>query len=153
MSRTTRAPRAPTAAWVIAVLLALIAGGLWRDAPSGGTPSAVAQSTAGAGARGVFAFTGQLDRDSYGLFMLDVDQGTLWCYEIESVGSERRLRLVAGRSWIYDRYLRDFNSAGYNWKQVQQLIEHERKGGSGTPAAPPAGDPPADAQSRADRGP
>jgi hypothetical protein len=66
--------------------------------------------------------------------MIDVDQGTLWCYEIDTVAGARKLRLIAGRSWVYDRYLKDFNVSGYSWKQVQELVELERR----TP--PTAGD-------------
>ena len=59
-----------------------------------------------------------------GLFMLDVDQGTVWAYEI---GEDRRLRLIAGRTFIWDRYLKDFNCGAPSFREVQGLIEHERR--------------------------
>ena len=81
----TPAGASQTVYWVIAVLLAVIATALWVLPGDPLLRTATAQNQPLAGARGVFAFTGQLDRDRYGLFMLDVDQGTIWCYEMEKV--------------------------------------------------------------------
>lgn len=115
-----------TVHWVIAVLLATIAAGLWLR-PSGGVlPAALAQNQPLAGARGVYAFTGQLDPNRYGLFMLDVDQGTIWCYELDRVSGMRKLRLIAARTWVYDRYLQDFNCAPPDFRMVQQLVAEQR---------------------------
>ena len=99
-----------------------------------------------AGARGIFAFTGPLERDQYGLFMLDVDQGTIWCYAFDTVGGTRKLRLVAARTWVYDRYLQDFNCAPPDFRSVQKLVSEQRgrsAADSGSPA--PAGNEPAQA--------
>jgi hypothetical protein len=112
--------------WVIAVLLAFIAGLLWMRPLGQIAPAALAQSVPLVGARGVYAFTGQLDHNRYGLFMLDIEQGTIWCYEIDNVGGVRKLRLTAARSWVYDRYLRDFNCAEPTCKQVEELLEQQR---------------------------
>ena len=80
-----------TVYWIIAILLAAIATALWVRPTSQLLPHAYAQNQPMVGARGVFAFTGPLDRNHYGLFMLDVDQGTIWCYELENVGGSRKL--------------------------------------------------------------
>ena len=126
-----------TALWIIAILLAVIATALWLRPPDGLTPTALAQSQSLAGARGVYAFTGQLGHNRYGLFMLDVDQGTIWCYEMDSVGGTRKLRLVAARTWIYDRYLQDFNCAPPDFRMVQRLVAEQRaQTGSENSAAP-----------------
>jgi hypothetical protein len=122
----SKSARSHVAQWVIAVLLAFIAGMLWTR-PSGElAPAALAQSAPLVGARGVYAFTGQLDRNRYGLFMLDIEQGTIWCYEIDEVNGVRKLRLTAARSWVYDRYLRDFNCAAPDFRAVQQLVAQQR---------------------------
>ena len=112
--------------WIIALLLAVIAAGLWLRAPGTVLPTALAQNQPLAGARGVYAFTGQLDQHRYGLFMLDVDQGTIWCYELDNVDGMRKLRLTAARTWIYDRYLQDFNCAPPGFRMVQQLVAEQR---------------------------
>ncbi|MFO0840618.1 MAG: hypothetical protein U1D55_19080 [Phycisphaerae bacterium] len=112
--------------WGAFVAVALAAG--WFGARLGqiSEPKAFAQTPPLAGARGVYAFTGQLDANRHGLFMLDVDQGTIWCYEIESVGGARKLRLMSARSWIYDRYLQDFNCAAPDFRTVQELVAQQR---------------------------
>ncbi len=132
MSTTPSTPPNPppqrrqTAHWIIAGLLAVIALGLWTRPETGSLRAALAQNQPLAGARGVFAFTGQLDRDQYGLFMLDVDQGTLWCYAFDQVGGSPKLRLVAARTWMYDRYLQDFNCAEPDFRTVQKLVSQQR---------------------------
>jgi len=118
--------RGATAQWICAVLLAFIAGLLWSRSAEPALPAALAQSPPAVGARGVYAFTGQLDRNRFGLFMLDVEQGTIWCYELDEVGGVRKLRLTAARSWIYDRYLRDFNCAPPDFREVQELVAQQR---------------------------
>lgn len=125
----SRATRSQTPQWLMVVLLAIIATALIvRN--GGSAPTALAQNQPLAGARGLFAFTGQLDSNAYGLFMLDVDQGTVWCYEIDSVGGTRKLRLIAARTWVYDRYLQDFNCAQPDFRAVQQLVAEQRAVGA-----------------------
>ncbi|HSW44800.1 MAG TPA: hypothetical protein VLM89_04450 [Phycisphaerae bacterium] len=140
-----------TALWLIAVLLAVIATVLllrWDETTL--TRSAWAQTMntgagPGAGARGIYAFTGQLDSRAFGLFMLDVDSGTVWCYEMVRNRSSDPIymRLVAARSWLYDRYLEEFNTAPPTPTEVRQLVEQQRlarqagatqPGGAPTPA-------------------
>jgi len=140
----TTCPYAParspgqTVWWIIALLLAMIAAALWTRPGVGWLPSALAQNQPMAGARGVFAFTGQLERDQYGLFMLDVDQGTIWCYAFDRVGGTSKLRLVAARTWMYDRYLQDFNCAPPDFRMVRQLVSQQRA--QSVSGAPPTGD-------------
>lgn len=138
------ASRGTPAQWIIATLLAIIALALWIRPAGTGPTVAWAQNQPMAGARGVFAFTGPLDRDRTGLFMLDVDQGTLWCYAFETVGGTSKLRLVAARTWVYDRYLQDFNCAPPDFRMVQKLVNQQRApvdadvAGSGGEAVNPA---------------
>jgi hypothetical protein len=126
------APGSRTVLWVIAVLLAFIAGLLWAGGTDRGASIALAQGPPLAGARGVYAFTGQLDRNRFGLFMLDIEQGTIWCYEIDNVNGVRMLRLITARSWVYDRYLKDLNCASPTYSEVQELVAAER---AASPAA------------------
>ncbi len=112
--------------WLIALLLAFALGILVSRDGLGLESRLLAQSPPLAGARGVYAFTGQIDANRYGLFMLDVDQGTIWCYEIDSIGGARKLRLMSARAWIYDRYLQDFNCAAPDFRAVQELVAQQR---------------------------
>jgi hypothetical protein len=59
--------------------------------------------------------------------MVDVDTGTIWCYEYgAAAGTKRKLRLAAARSWRFDRYLEQFNIDEPTPDQVKSLVEAER---------------------------
>lgn len=162
LSAQTSPPAHPqTVFWVIAVLLAVIATTLVLRVDDAllrqGT--AVAQTSATPvgprmGARGISAFIGQLTRNSYGLFMIDVDTGTVWCYEVGSGGDgAKQLRLVAARSWVYDRYLEEYNVTDPTPSAVRALVAQQMQNqttgdtaalptsapaGAGSDAGPPA---------------
>ena len=114
--------------WLIAGLLGVIALELTvRDGGISLDRAALAQFSNRAGAQGIQAFTGQLDKNTFGLFMLDVEAGTIWCYEFAgSRPNDRRLRLVAAREWLYDRYLRDYNVDEPSPDTVAAMVEHQR---------------------------
>ena len=111
--------------WVIAVSLAVIAFQLTTRWGTISLPSVLAQPSTGAGAGGVFAFSGQLTKGSYGIFLVDVDAGTIWTYEY--VAAKRCLRLAAARSWRYDRYLEDYNTCDLPPKVVEQMVDEQRR--------------------------
>jgi hypothetical protein len=115
-----------TVPWVIALIFAIVATALWMRPAGIGPGMALAQSSGLAGARGVYAFTGPLARDQYGLFMLDIDAGTVWCYAFDKVDGTQKLRLIAARTWIYDRYLQDFNSAAPDFREIRALVAQQR---------------------------
>ena len=56
--------------------------------------------------------------------MVDVDAGNVWCYEY--VPEKSKLRLVAGRSFLYDRYLEEFNTDSPTPSEVAQLVDRMR---------------------------
>jgi len=97
-----------------------ILGGLLKS-DNFGPAHVLAQSTGGGSAGGVMAFTGQIDRDQYGIIMVDVDAGTLWVYQLKRPGNQ--LKLMATRSWMYDRYLEEFNCAEPTPGEVARLID------------------------------
>lgn len=150
-SSRSRGKPSQTVFWVIAVLLALIAGGLWGR---GLAPEsiALAQNTPLAGGRGVFAFTGQIGHNQFGLFMMDIEQGTIWCYELDDEQGVRKLKLAAARSWIYDRYLREFNVMAPTPKEIKDLVAKERAkpDDDDTPRGPKAAAATKDAQTKRD---
>ncbi len=109
--------------WLIGASLAVIAACMVLNGEDRGSP-AFAQPMNQAGAMGIFAFTGQLSGSSYGLFMVDVDTMTVWCYEI--AGESKELRLIAGRTWRYDRYLENFNCAGLPPEMIENMVQQAR---------------------------
>ena len=71
----------------------------------------------------------QLERDKYGIAMVDTVGQTLWIYELNSMGPpHNRLRLLAARSWQYDKLLKQYNTAEPKPEQVKMLLEEELSG-------------------------
>jgi hypothetical protein len=66
----------------------------------------------------------QIGRDSYGVAMVDTIAQTVWIYELNNRGpAPNRLKLLAARSWQYDRMLKRYNTAEPYPEQVKMLIE------------------------------
>ncbi|MCX5634505.1 MAG: hypothetical protein NTW55_01490 [Planctomycetota bacterium] len=73
---------------------------------------------------GISAIPVQLTRDSYGLAMVDMASQTIWVYEIDNRSpAHNRLRLLAARSWKYDRMLENYNTADPKPEQVKMMLE------------------------------
>jgi hypothetical protein len=69
----------------------------------------------------------QIERDRYGIAMVDMVNQTLWIYEINSMGPPyNRLKLLAARSWQYDRLLKQYNTAEPKPEQVKMLLEEKK---------------------------
>ena len=115
--------------WILAILLAVIATTLIMRFDEGRLTNSV-YAQAGSeqlGARGIYAFTGQLTGKSYGLFMMDVDRGTVWCYEFQrGPHGQPQMKLVAARSWIWDRFLEEFNVAEPVPGDVRLMVEQQK---------------------------
>ena len=80
----------------------------------------------------------QLGRESYGLAMVDAKSETIWIYEINTRGpAHSRLKLMAARSWHYDKLLEEYNSAQPKPSEVKNIIEQLLKPGGSVPAFEP----------------
>jgi hypothetical protein len=111
--------------WIIAILLAIIATAMLTRTNTTFMPKAYGDSPM-MGGRGIFAFTGQIDRDRYGLFMMDVDNSTVWAYEY--LPGTRRLRLAFARSFTFDRYLEEYgNDDDTQPQMVKSMLEAQRQ--------------------------
>lgn len=113
--------------WVMATALVVIATTLVIR-PTGG-PSleniALGQMGGSAGARGVFAFSGQLSKNTYGVYMVDADTMTIWAYEY--LPQKGCMRLAAARTWRYDRYLENHNICDLPPDVVERMVESQRE--------------------------
>jgi len=89
------------------------------------TPTtAQAESKSGVEKSEILVVPLQLDRDCYGIAMVDTVGQTLWIYEINNRGlAYSRLKLVAARSWRYDKELEQYNTAEPKPEQVKALLE------------------------------
>ena len=73
---------------------------------------------------GIMVVPIQIDRDSYGIAMVDTTAQTLWVYELNNrAPGQNRLRLLAARSWKYDRLLDKYNTAEPKPEQVKMILE------------------------------
>ena len=125
MSAEPRYHRSLTvAAWLIVALLGVIALLLAFPRDADWLGRAFAQQAPMLGARGVYAFPIQLTAKSYGICMLDVDAGTVWFYEYTP--TTHKLRLASARSWIFDRYLEEYNVEGLAPNEVGELVSKQR---------------------------
>lgn len=130
--------------WVIAVCLAVIATALVGRLDNDWLArSAVAQNVGNpgmpvTGTRGIYAFAGQLGAKEYGLYMMDVDTGTVWCYEMaRGRDNSLQMQLVAARSWIFDRFLEEYNVAKPTPNEVQFMVRQQRENPGAAPGAWP----------------
>ena len=87
---------------------------------------ASAQGRQGFGAdSGIMVVPIQLERDRFGIAMVDTVAQTLWIYELNSRGpAHNRLRLLAARDWQYDRLLKQYNTAEPKPEQVKMILEN-----------------------------
>ncbi len=112
------------AAWLIVALLAVNALLMLVPPDRSWLGEALAQQAPMMGARGVHAFPLQMSAKTYGICMMDVDAGTVWFYEY--IPTTRKLRLVSSRSWIFDRYLEEYNVEGLTPSEVGDLVSRQR---------------------------
>jgi len=104
------------------VVIGLFAAGLFLSSPA-------RQETVLAGAGqpdggAVQMIPLQMGRESQGIVMVDTRTKTLWVYEIfnRQTGFEQ-IRLLAARSWEYDRQLTDWNCGEPTPQQIRNVIE------------------------------
>ncbi len=102
-----RAGAGPVGQWLVVVLLALVAGALAGQLLSGAAPAS-GQTGSPARTQGVLAVAGQVTRDTYGLYLVDLRNSTICMYQY--LHGERCLRLMAARTFIYDRQLDSYNT-------------------------------------------
>lgn len=124
-SEQRRRPAPHPVYWLIAGALVVIAIQMVsrRDWP----PSELAygQLPTSGGSRGVFAFSGQLSKGTYGVYMVDTDSMTIWAYEY--LAQKGCLRLAGARTWRYDRYLENFNACDLPPEAVEDMVEEQRQ--------------------------
>lgn len=110
--------------WVAVALLGVVAGLLIAQLFA--APPALAQTGSAEGhASSVFAIAGQLTRDTYGLYLVDVPNSTICVYQYLPI--DRRFRLMAARTFLYDRQLDSYNSDSPTPAEVRDLVAEARR--------------------------
>ncbi len=77
------------------------------------------------GARGIYMAPAQLGPNSFGLYLMDVDAGTICVYK--ALPDTSRFRLMAARSFKNDRYLEDYDNEGLLPRDVQKVVSNQRQ--------------------------
>jgi hypothetical protein len=115
--------------WLVVILLGVVAACLLVQL---GYSIAQAQPAGVAKGGNVFAVAGQVDKETYGLYLVDLDNGTICVYQY--LPGDRKLRLMAARTTVFDRRLEDYNTQPPP-PEIRKLVE-EHKSLSGAATRP-----------------
>jgi hypothetical protein len=111
--------------WLLAAFIILGGLCLFFIANKLGSPAPAQAELQAAMEGGILAIPVQIARDSYGLAMVDTAGQTVWIYELNNRGpAHSRLKLLAARSWRYDRLLQQYNTAEPKPEQVKIILEN-----------------------------
>lgn len=77
------------------------------------------------GARGFYMMPAQLGPNTFGVYLMDVDSSTICVYKVSPDSS--KIKLMATRSFQNDRFIPDFNNEKPLPREVQQMVEDQRK--------------------------
>ncbi len=115
--------------WLLPAFIVLCVLFLFFAAGRLNLPSkALAQLKAGE-QNGILVIPIQIGRESSALAMVDTVGQTLWVYELSSKAPPHsRLKLLAARSWRYDRMLQQYNTDEPTPEQVRILLQNLGKG-------------------------
>lgn len=123
MPETRRTNPVVIALYVNAALLAVLVVILLTRSGGDLLPAAYAQQQPPiAGGAGIFIMPGQFSTNTWGCYLLDVDQQTLAAYQY--LPGDKNLRLVAARNFQYDRRLKNFNTAP-DPQEINTLVQKE----------------------------
>ena len=117
------------AKWLIVILLSVIATCLVIEVGSG--PSSAfaadeADATAGAAGR-MLAVAGKVTPDTYGIYLVDLKNGTIAVYQYYKARTPQ-LRLLAVRNFTFDVQLDEYNTEPPP-REIKKLVQqHKRLG-------------------------
>lgn len=73
----------------------------------------------------ILAVPVQISRDTQGIALIDTRSRTIWVYEFfDRQTGFKQIRLMAARSWEYDRLLTEWNSADPTPQQIRSVLEN-----------------------------
>ncbi|MGB2821442.1 MAG: hypothetical protein WBF17_10700 [Phycisphaerae bacterium] len=122
MRRSHPGSRAGAAKWLIVVLLSVIATCLLIELGSGVSDARAEVSSGQAG--DVVVVAGKVTADSYGLYLVDLRNGTISVYQY--LASIRKLRLMAARNFTFDVQLDDYNTEP-SPRDIQKLVQQHKR--------------------------
>lgn len=117
----------PWARWSLVVVLVAIAGGLLFALGVSARP-ALGQPVAAEGNNRVFVVAGQISDETYGLYLVDYENKTICVYQY--LPRDRKLSLMAARTYRYDVQLDEYNTDDPLPSEVKELVEQHRRLGT-----------------------
>ncbi len=73
----------------------------------------------------ILAVPVQISRENQGIALIDTRNRTIWVYEFfDRQTGFKQIRLMAARSWEYDRLLTEWNSADPTPQQIRSVLEN-----------------------------
>jgi len=109
--------------WAIAALLGGVVGCLILEAAGPGS----APPGAGTGSAGqIIAVAGQLSPDSYGLYLVDLKNGTISVYQYTTKTRSPQLRLLAARNLTFDVQLDEYNTEP-SPREIKKLVQQQQR--------------------------
>lgn len=124
---------------VAALLLANVIATLCRNDAPGLLPAAFAQNARQgpiAGGAGFFVMPAQLNHNTWGCYLMDVDRGTLAVYQFKPASTQ--LQFIASRNFRNDVQLGNYNTTP-SPQEIADLVEKQNQGVRGA-AVPPLQD-------------
>ncbi len=110
--------------WAMVVGLSMVVGALAMQLLSAPAADASAAAAGAAGRGKVFAIAGQVSPDSYGLYLVDLEQSTICVYEY--VARDHKLWLRAARTFKADMQLDSYNTMPRP-KDVKEMVAEARR--------------------------
>ena len=114
--------------WIFVLLLFFVVVGLiqqllFSSVSVAATAEGSDESSADTSHGGVVAVAGQISRDIYGLYLIDLKNGTICVYGMTGSG---QLKLLAARTYIYDCQLDSYNTTPLP-KEIAKLVARARR--------------------------
>lgn len=143
MNESRRSTPIAIALYAIAALLLanLVATFSRNDAPAI-LPAAYGQNTRQApiaGGAGFFVMPAQLNHNTWGCYLMDVDRGNLCVYQFQP--GSKQLQFIASRNFRNDIQLSNYNTTP-SPQEVADLVEKQNQGVRGAAIVPPQDDRP-----------
>lgn len=123
--KTRVASHPPMVQWVMVVVLSVIATCLVLELGYGASRATAQVTSIGGGGNDMLVVGGQITKDSYGLYLVDMKRKSLCVYQW--LPASRKLRLMAARTLEYDVQLDEYNADKPTPRDVKRLVEQNRR--------------------------
>ena len=111
--------------WYLPAFIGLAVAALLLIGTRVSSPSAATAQPQMSPDSGIMVVPVQLERDVCGIAMVDTVGQTIWIYQLSNRGPVyNRLKLLAARSWKYDKLLEQYNTAEPKPEQVKALLQN-----------------------------